>query len=185
MAGGDGRHEFDDDDRLGARRDELRDLQRVHMRRTSCAESCTGGLLAATLVDIEGSGDWFVGGLVAYDAKIKFDQLGVNPGPVVTATAAEQMAIGALRRFGTDLALATTGVAGPATEEDVPVGTVFIAVARRAGMAARNSAGDGVRSVCHRFPGDPRAVRRAAVGAALRTLRDALADVSPPAPRPS
>ena len=93
------------------------------------AESLTGGLVASRLVNVPGSGDWFKGGVVAYDSEVKFSVLGVPRGPVVTATAARAMADGVRRLTGADVGLATTGVAGPDTQEGQPVGTVFLGLA--------------------------------------------------------
>jgi PncC family amidohydrolase len=93
------------------------------------AESCTGGLVMARIVATPGSGDWFRGGVVAYDREVKFDLLGVEPGPVVNSPAAGQMANMVRRLVGADLGLATTGEMGPEPEEDVPVGTLFVGVA--------------------------------------------------------
>ena len=83
----------------------------------------------AQIVATPGSGDWFKGGVVAYDRAVKFDLLDVTPGPVVTSEAAAQMATAVRRLLGADIGIATTGEAGPEPEEDVPVGTVYIAVA--------------------------------------------------------
>ena len=93
------------------------------------AESLTGGLVASRLVNVPGSGDWFKGGVVAYDSEVKFSVLGVPRGPVVTAEAARAMAEGVRRLTGADVGLATTGVAGPDTQEGQPVGTVFLGLA--------------------------------------------------------
>lgn len=93
------------------------------------AESCTGGLVMARIVATPGSGDWFKGGLVAYDRDVKTELLGVEPGPVVTSAAAGQMARSVRELLGSDLGLATTGEVGPDPEEDVPVGTLFVGVA--------------------------------------------------------
>lgn len=93
------------------------------------SESCTGGLVMAQIVATPGSGDWFRGGVVAYDREVKFDVLGVERGPVVTSAAAAQMATAVRRLVGADLGLATTGEMGPEPEEDVPVGTLFVGVA--------------------------------------------------------
>jgi nicotinamide-nucleotide amidase len=93
------------------------------------AESCTGGQVMARIVATPGSGEWFKGGVVAYDRQVKFDLLDVTPGPVVTSEAAAQMAKGVHRLLGAEIGIATTGEAGPDPEEDVPVGTVYIAVA--------------------------------------------------------
>ena len=73
------------------------------------SESCTGGLVMAQIVATPGSGDWFRGGVVAYDREVKFDVLGVERGPVVTSAAAAQMATAVRRLVGADLGLATTG----------------------------------------------------------------------------
>lgn len=93
------------------------------------AESLTGGLVASRLVNVPGSGDWFKGGVVAYDSEVKFSVLGVPRGPVVSAVAAVAMAEGVRRLTGADVGLATTGVAGPDTQEGQPVGTVFLGMA--------------------------------------------------------
>jgi nicotinamide-nucleotide amidase len=121
------------------------------------AESCTGGLLMARIVATPSSGDWFIGGLVAYHAQMKFDLLGVEPGPVVTARAAEQMADGVRRLLRADVGLSTTGVAGPETEEGVPVGTVFVGVAD----------GREVQSYRLLLDGDPDEIREQAVEFAI------------------
>jgi nicotinamide-nucleotide amidase len=83
----------------------------------------------AQIVATPGSGDWFRGGVVAYHREVKFDLLGLEPGPVVTASAAAAMAGKVRELVGADLGLATTGEMGPEPEEDVPVGTLFVGVA--------------------------------------------------------
>ncbi|MGI8983903.1 MAG: competence/damage-inducible protein A [Acidimicrobiales bacterium] len=93
------------------------------------AESLTGGLVGARLAEIEGASAWFRGSIVAYNSKVKLDLLGVPEGRVVSAEAAEAMAWGACRALGADAGIAVTGVAGPTTQDDQPVGTVFMAVA--------------------------------------------------------
>jgi nicotinamide-nucleotide amidase len=95
-------------------------------RTMASAESFTAGLISQSLASVGGSGDWFHGGIVAYRPEIKHAVLGVADGPVVTESCAVQMAQGAAERFGTDVALATTGVAGPGPEEGRPPGTVVI-----------------------------------------------------------
>lgn len=124
------------------------------------AESCTGGLLMARLVGIPESGDWFKGGLVAYHREVKFDLLGVDPGPVVTARAAEQMAEGVRRLLGTEIGISTTGVAGPETEESQPVGSVFIALSRDQTLESHHL----------QLNGDPDQIRAQAVQFALDRL---------------
>jgi nicotinamide-nucleotide amidase len=91
------------------------------------AESLTSGQLAADLGAGPDASSWFRGGLVAYASQVKFDVLGVDPGPVVTAECAHQMAVGATRLLGADAVVATTGVGGPDPEEGKPPGTVHVA----------------------------------------------------------
>jgi PncC family amidohydrolase len=125
------------------------------------AESCTGGLIMAQIVATPGSGDWFRGGVVAYDKEVKFDLLGVEPGPVVTSTAAARMANMVRRLVGADLGVATTGEMGPEPEEEVPVGTLFVGVA------------DGQTARVHHMvlSGGPDQMRTAAAEIALLHLR--------------
>jgi competence/damage-inducible protein CinA-like protein len=92
------------------------------------AESLTAGLVAARLAGVPGASDVLRGSLVTYASDVKFDLLGVTPGPVISEEAALEMAEGACRVLGADLGLALTGVAGPDRQDDVPVGTVCMAV---------------------------------------------------------
>lgn len=93
--------------------------------RLAVAESFTGGLVAARIVAVPGASRWFSGGIVAYDTAVKHHLLEVPPGEVVSAEAAAAMADGARRLLGADVALATTGVAGPDPQEGKPPGTAF------------------------------------------------------------
>jgi PncC family amidohydrolase len=127
------------------------------------AESCTGGLVMARVVAIPGSGDWFLGGVVAYDAEVKFDVLGVRRGPVISASAAQEMAAGVRRLLNADIGVATTGVAGPETEEDRPVGTVFVGLA---------GDGDAFASE-HHLDGPPDRVRSRAAELAISKIIEA------------
>jgi nicotinamide-nucleotide amidase len=103
-----------------------------HLQRSgltvSVAESLTSGSLACHLGAAEGSGEWFSGGVIAYAERVKFTVLGVEPGPVVSAQCARQMARGVAALTGSDLGLAVTGVGGPGPTEGKPAGTVFIAL---------------------------------------------------------
>lgn len=99
----------------------------------SGAESCTGGLIAKEITDVAGSSSVFFGACVTYTNEIKMKLIGVPPSVIeahteVSYACAEAMAEGARRTFGTDVAYATTGYAGPGggTEKD-PVGTVYVA----------------------------------------------------------
>jgi nicotinamide-nucleotide amidase len=101
----------------------------------SVAESCTGGGLGQLLTDIPGSSDYFWGGVISYDNSAKVRLLGVNPEDLdkfgaVSATVAEQMAMGVKNRLGTSWGLSITGVAGPGGgTETKPVGLVYIGLA--------------------------------------------------------
>ena len=111
------------------------EFMRSSSQTLAMAESLTGGLAAKIVTDISGSSEYFLGGVVSYSNPVKTNFLDVSAkdldreGPV-TASIAEQMAIGALKRFDSDLALSFTGIAGPdGGSEENPVGTVWIAKA--------------------------------------------------------
>ena len=93
------------------------------------AESVTGGLVGGRLTSIPGSSSVFRGGVISYASDVKFDVLGVDRGPVVSEEAAVQMAVGAQRVIGSDVAIALTGVAGPDEQDGRPAGTLCIGVA--------------------------------------------------------
>ena len=135
------------------------------------AESCTGGWIAKLLTDIAGSSAWFEGGAVTYSNSLKQKLLGVESatlerhGAVSRETAVEMVA-GALGRFGTTVAVAVTGIAGPTGgTPDKPVGTVWIAWQRRGGDASVEG---------FRFDGDRDAVRRQTVAMALHGIEKIL-----------
>lgn len=109
------------------------DLLRQRGWSIGLAESVTAGMVTARLAGIPGASDVLRGAIVSYASDVKFDLLGVTPGPVISESAALEMAAGARRALGCDLGLALTGVAGPGTQEDMPVGTVCVAVVSPAG----------------------------------------------------
>ena len=130
------------------------------------AESCTGGMLAAALTDVPGSSDVFGWGLVTYSNEAKAQMLGVSRdtlaefGAVSSQTAAE-MACGLLRISGADIALTTTGVAGPGGgSAEKPVGLVYIACGNENDLQVKR---------CD-FSGGRDAVRRQTVAEALSML---------------
>jgi nicotinamide-nucleotide amidase len=94
------------------------------------AESCSGGLLAARITDVPGASEYLRGSVVAYSNEAKAELLGVDPALIaakgaVSPEVAEAMAIGALERFGADVAVSITGIAGPGGgSEEKPVGYV-------------------------------------------------------------
>lgn len=103
----------------------------------ACAESLTGGELAALLSGAPGASTVFVGGVVSYATVVKRDVLHVTSERVISAECAEQMATGVRALLGADWALATTGVAGPDTQEDQPPGTVYVGLAGPTGIRSR------------------------------------------------
>jgi nicotinamide-nucleotide amidase len=125
------------------------------------AESLTGGMISSRLAGVQGASSVLRGGVVSYASDVKFDVLGVPEGPVVTEEAAIAMAEGACRVLGSDVAIATTGVAGPDPLEGVAPGTAYLATTV-----------DGVTEVgMVRFPGDRERVRQFCVITALDHLR--------------
>ena len=128
------------------------------------AESVTGGLVAGRITAVPGASEVFRGGLVSYASDVKFDLLGVPPGPVVSEEAAAAMAVGAQRLLGGDVALALTGVAGPTEQDGMPVGTLCVGIA----------VGDEVSSHTLRLPGLRDQMRQMSVISALDLLRRAL-----------
>lgn len=95
--------------------------------RVGVAESLTCGKLSSELGATPNASEWFRGGVVAYASDVKFDVLGVTPGPVVTPSCAREMAAGAARVLDADATVAVTGVGGPDPQEGEPPGTVHVA----------------------------------------------------------
>lgn len=134
------------------------------------AESLTGGLVTATLVDVPGASNALRGGVVAYATDLKATLLDVDPGLLAARGAvdpdvAEAMARGVRRGLRADVGLATTGVAGPGPQDGHPQGTVHVAVVTPRGHDVRSLA----------LPGGRAAVRAAACAAALRLASQVLA----------
>ncbi|MER7752969.1 CinA family protein [Kitasatospora sp. NPDC097643] len=129
------------------------------------AESLTGGLLAAALVDVPGASATFRGSVTAYATELKASVLGVDEGLLavhgpVHPVVAGQMAEGVRRLLGATYGLATTGVAGPEPQDGQPVGTVHLAVAGPQGTLVSS----------HRLSGGRATIRHGAVTAALQLL---------------
>lgn len=128
------------------------------------AESMTGGLVAAALTSVPGASEVVRGGLVAYDAELKREMLGVDDiSTVVDTDTAEQMARGGRRLLGTDVVVAVTGSAGPDPLER-STGTVVIGVSTPERTGAREL----------HLPGDRERVRAYSVTSALQLTRLAL-----------
>ena len=133
------------------------------------AESVTGGLVTARLTNAPGASDSVRGCIVSYTSDVKYDILGVPDGPVVTGQAAEAMATGARRVLGSDVGLSLTGVAGPATQEDQPVGALYVGVA----------IADDVHHKYFRLFSDREQMRQFSVICALDELRKTLLALPP------
>lgn len=132
------------------------------------AESCTGGLLGATLTAVSGASGVFDGSLVSYANEIKSEKLGVDKSVLesvgaVSEACARQMALGALKMFSADCAASITGIAGPlGGSAEKPVGTVFIAAALGENATVEHCL----------FAGDREAVREQSVAKALDMLTE-------------
>lgn len=130
------------------------------------AESCTGGLVGTRLTDRSGASGYFAGGIIAYADEVKVRELAVEPGVLkrvgaVSEETARAMAQGVALRFGSDVGVAVTGVAGPGGgTEEKPVGTVWYAVSVRGQVASRGE----------RFPGGRAEVRERSAEAVLAFL---------------
>lgn len=149
----------------------LLDLYRQNGLKIATAESCTGGLIAATLTAVPGSSEVFERGWVTYSNEAKSEGLGVPPELIaergaVSAEVAEAMARGVLQHSKADVAVSVTGIAGPGGgSAEKPVGLVFIGLARKDGWSQVER--------CE-FPGGRDDVRRHAVARALAHLATAL-----------
>lgn len=139
-------------------------LARERELSVAAAESLTSGRVAAQLGAAPDAAEWFRGGLVAYHDQVKHGVLGVPDGPVVSDPAARQMAQGAARLLGADVAVATTGAGGPSAQDGQRPGTVFVAVVRAGETTCRE----------FHFEGEPPEVVEQSTQAALELVRAAL-----------
>lgn len=129
------------------------------------AESVTGGLVTGRLTNIPGASRVLRGGVVSYASEVKFDVLGVGRGPVVSESAAIEMARGVRERLGASVGLSLTGVAGPDEQDGMPVGTLFVGIALA----------DGTERVqMFRLPATRDQMRQMSVISALNFLRQCL-----------
>ena len=133
-------------------------LLRERSMTLAAAESCTGGWFAKRVVDAPGASAVFLGGVVSYTNEIKKKILGVKSETLLAHTAvsapvAAEMACGVRERFGADVGISVTGLAGPGGgTEKIPVGRVFIGIAT----------GEGTEVLSLSLPGTREDVRRAA-----------------------
>ena len=153
----------------------LADLMLKRQWMLATAESCTGGLIAATCTDVAGSSQWFERGFVSYSNAAKTELLGVDAALIardgaVSESVVRAMAQGALERSAAQVAIAVTGIAGPGGgSDDKPVGTVWLAWATPHGLT----------SELQHFAGDRAAVRAATVRHGLQVLCGLLQDAVP------
>ncbi len=146
--------------------------------RLALAESLTGGMLVAALIDVPGASQVVSGGIVAYDAALKHSLLGVDEaildevGPV-DAEVARQMAYGVREACAAPdpatIGVATTGVAGPEPDAQTgqPVGTVWLGI----------SSARGDRAILLQLSGDRAEIRSKTVAAALESLIEELTEI--------
>jgi nicotinamide-nucleotide amidase len=145
----------------------LADALRARGWRLATAESCTGGLIAATCTALAGSSDWFERGFVTYSNAAKSEQLGVPAMLIaqhgaVSEPVARAMADGALLHSPADIAVAVTGVAGPGgATPGKPVGLVWLALAQR---------GAATHAEVLQLPGDRADIRVRTVAIAIERL---------------
>lgn len=146
------------------------ELLRANGLTATCAESCTGGLLSARLVNVPGVSEIYKSGLVTYSNKAKRKLLGVKKATLqkygaVSEQTAEEMAKGAAALTKADVAVAVTGIAGPdGGTEEKPVGTVYIACAVKGKTVVKK----------YQFSGNRSKVREATVSEALVLMRSCI-----------
>lgn len=150
------------------------------------AESCTGGLIAERITDVPGSSDYFNGGVVAYSNEAKASLLGVPAALIekhgaVSEPVARAMAEGAREKFGSDFAVATTGISGPSGgTPEKPVGLVWIAlsIGKLASEESESGKLEGIEAKTHAdsfvFPVDRSRHRRLTAQVALDWIRRSL-----------
>ncbi|MFA7084191.1 MAG: CinA family protein [Arcobacteraceae bacterium] len=135
---------------------ELQKLLRQHKKTITCAESCTGGLVASLITELSGSSDIFNGSIVSYSNEIKMQELNVEKNDLekfgaVSEEVVSQMLDGALSKFKANYAIAVSGIAGPSGGTlKKPVGTVIIGIA---------SANAHKMVVTYQFKGDRKEVQ--------------------------
>ncbi len=153
---------------VGMLADDLGQVFRSKGLTLSTAESCTGGKIGDMITAVPGSSDYYLGGVISYSNDAKASILSVDPESIslkgaVSDEVAVQMALGCMKRFSSDVAVSTTGIAGPTGgTQTKPVGLVFICVCSdKASVSTRNL-----------FSGDREAVRIQSAEAALRMVLD-------------
>jgi len=153
-------------------------LLRAQRRKVAVAESCTGGLVGKRFTDVPGSSEYFLGGVISYDNRLKTEILGVPPKLLaakgaVSEEVAAAMAEGVARLLGADCALSTTGIAGPeGGSEEKPVGLVYVGCVVAGAIEVERL----------RLFGDREQIRERAAYSAIDLLRRRLQKQSGPRP---
>jgi nicotinamide-nucleotide amidase len=122
---------------------DIAQLAKDHGFSVGAAESLTGGAVSSALAMGEGAADWFHGCVVSYAPTVKYDLLGVTPGPLVSDRCAAEMVSGVAKVLQVDAAVSTTGAGGPGPEEGKPAGTVHVGVYVRGEVSTHQLALDG------------------------------------------
>lgn len=126
-------------------------LLKKHNLTLAVAESCTGGLVGDLITNISGSSEYFLGGIIAYDNRIKINVLGVDKEIIdsfgaVSAETAKKMAMQVKTKCGSSIGLSTTGIAGPnGGSREKPVGLVYIGLAANDIVIAKKFLWNGTR----------------------------------------
>ena len=149
---------------------EVGDLLRRRGLTLAIVESATGGLISNLITDIPGSSDYYKGSITAYSDEVKMKMAGVKEATLaqhgaVSRQVAEEMARGGRKRFGADICLADTGIAGPGGAiPEKPAGLFYIGLSRQSQASSRQ----------HRFNGGRQQNKQMAAEAALSWLREYL-----------
>ena len=128
------------------------------------AESLTGGLISSRIVSVPGASQFFKGSVVSYATSVKRNLLGVSSREVVSKQAALEMAKGVMSALDAEVGISTTGVAGPDSQEDLPVGTVWV------GLCIARADGLFTEAKEFKFPSGDRATIRSLTAISLMDL---------------
>jgi len=156
--------------------DEIGRLLMLGRLTLAVAESCTGGLIGHRVTSVSGSSDYFLGGVIAYSNEVKTKELGVQRDTLVKEGAvsepvAREMASGVRKKFGVDIGLGVTGIAGPGGgTREKPVGLIFVGLAHVRGCGSRQFS----------FSGDRFTIKTAASEVALEMIKEFLQEKEAP-----
>lgn len=123
--------------------DDIAQLATDHGFSVGAAESLTGGAVSSALAMGAGAAEWYHGCVVSYAPTVKYDVLGVTPGPLVSDRCAVEMVTGAAKVLEVDAAVSTTGAGGPGPEEGKPAGTVHVGLYVRGEVSSHQLMLDG------------------------------------------